>query len=72
MLFRSLVPNKVGAVSGLFFGFAFGMGGLGEALLGVLADATSITFVYDVCAALPAIGLLAVFLPDDARAIRGT
>ena len=69
---QELVPNKVGAVSGLFFGFAFGMGGLGAALLGVLADATSITFVYDVCAALPAIGLLAVFLPDDARAIRGT
>jgi FSR family fosmidomycin resistance protein-like MFS transporter len=65
---QELVPNKVGAVSGLFFGFAFGMGGLGAALLGVLADATSITFVYDVCAVLPALGLLAVFLPDDSRA----
>jgi FSR family fosmidomycin resistance protein-like MFS transporter len=69
---QELVPHKVGAISGLFFGFAFGMGGLGAALLGVLADATSITFVYDVCAVLPAIGLLAVFLPDDSRTKRVT
>jgi FSR family fosmidomycin resistance protein-like MFS transporter len=69
---QELVPHKVGAISGLFFGFAFGMGGLGAALLGVLADATSITFVYDVCAILPAIGLLAVFLPDDSRTKRVT
>ena len=51
-------------MSGLFFGLAFGMGGLGAALLGVLADATSIGFVYQVCAFLPAIGLLAAFLPE--------
>ena len=69
---QELVPHKVGAISGLFFGFAFGMGGLGAALLGVLADATSITFVYDVCAILPAIGLLAVFLPEDSRTKRVT
>lgn len=59
-----LVPGRVGAVSGLFFGLAFGMGGLGAALLGALADWTSIAFVYHVCSFLPAIGLLAVLLPD--------
>ncbi len=61
---QELVPGRVGMVSGLFFGLAFGMGGLGAALLGRLADATSITFVYGVCAFLPALGLLAVFLPN--------
>jgi MFS transporter, FSR family, fosmidomycin resistance protein len=59
-----LVPGRVGTVAGLFFGFAFGMGGLGAALLGGLADLTSIDFVYQVCAFLPAIGLLAAFLPN--------
>jgi FSR family fosmidomycin resistance protein-like MFS transporter len=64
-----LIPGKVGTVAGLFFGFAFGMGGLGAALLGWLADLTSIGFVYKVCAFLPAIGLLAALLPnlDGAR-----
>jgi FSR family fosmidomycin resistance protein-like MFS transporter len=61
---QDLIPGKVGAVSGLFFGLAFGMGGIGAAVLGALADATSIEFVYKVCAFLPAIGLLAIFLPD--------
>ena len=61
---QDLVPGKVGAVSGLFFGLAFGMGGIGAALLGQLADATSITFVYKVCSFLPAIGLLTAFLPN--------
>jgi len=61
---QDLVPGKVGAISGLFFGLAFGMGGIGAAVLGALADWTSITFVYQVCAFLPAIGLLAVFLPE--------
>lgn len=61
---QDLVPGKVGAVSGLFFGLAFGMGGIGAALLGELADATSITYVYQVCAFLPAIGLLTAFLPN--------
>jgi len=60
---QELVPGKVGAISGLFFGFAFGMGGLGAALLGQLADATSIATVYQVCAFLPLIGLLTAFLP---------
>jgi FSR family fosmidomycin resistance protein-like MFS transporter len=66
---QDLVPGKVGAVSGLFFGLAFGMGGIGAALLGRLADATSIEFVYSVCSFLPVIGLLAAFLPnlDQAR-----
>ena len=67
---QELVPGRVGAVAGLFFGFAFGMGGLGAALLGVLADHTSIYFVYRVCAFLPLIGLLAAFLPDLDRARR--
>lgn len=59
-----LVPGKVGLISGLFFGFAFGMGGIGAAVLGKLADWTSIIFVYKVCAYLPALGLLAGFLPE--------
>jgi FSR family fosmidomycin resistance protein-like MFS transporter len=61
---QELLPGKLGMISGLFYGFAFGMGGIGAALLGELADATSITFVYKICAFLPAIGLLTVFLPD--------
>jgi MFS transporter, FSR family, fosmidomycin resistance protein len=61
---QELIPGKVGAVSGLFFGFAFGMGGLGAAALGLLADATSIDYVYSVCAFLPLLGVVAVLLPD--------
>src|SRR5216117_3826217 len=61
---QELMPGRVGAVSGLFFGFAFGLGGVGAALLGKLADLTSIDFVYHVCAYLPAIGILTAFLPD--------
>lgn len=64
---QELVPAKVGAVSGLFFGLSFGMGGLGAAALGWLADLKGIAFVYEVCSFLPAIGLLAAFLPDLAR-----
>ena len=64
---QELVPGKVGTISGLFFGFAFGMGGLGAALLGELADLTSIETVYQVCAFLPVIGLLTVFLPNLER-----
>jgi FSR family fosmidomycin resistance protein-like MFS transporter len=67
---QELLPGKVGTVSGMFFGFAFGMGGLGAALLGVLADRTSIDFVYEVCAFLPLIGLLTVFLPNMERAAK--
>jgi FSR family fosmidomycin resistance protein-like MFS transporter len=62
---QELVPGKVGLISGLFFGFAFGMGGIGAASLGILADHTSVIFVYKVCAYLPAIGLLTGLLPDD-------
>ncbi len=60
---QELMPGKVGMVSGLFFGFAFGMGGLGAAVLGVLADRTSIAFVYQSIAYLPLLGLVAVLLP---------
>ncbi len=61
---QELVPGRIGTISGLVFGLAFGLGGLGAALLGLLADATSIGVVFQVCAYLPAIGLLAVLLPD--------
>jgi FSR family fosmidomycin resistance protein-like MFS transporter len=61
---QELLPGNVGMVSGLFFGFAFGIGGIGAAALGKLADHTSITFVYHVCAYLPAIGMLTAFLPN--------
>ena len=61
---QELVPGRVGMISGLCFGFAFGMAGLGAAVLGELADVTSINFVYTVCSFLPAVGLLAAFLPN--------
>jgi FSR family fosmidomycin resistance protein-like MFS transporter len=61
---QELLPRRVGTVAGLFFGFAFGMGGLGAAVLGVLADWTSIEFVYRLCAFLPLFGLLTAFLPN--------
>lgn len=61
---QELLPKKLGMVSGLFYGFAFGMGGLGSALLGNLADHTSITYVYQLCAYLPLIGIIAFFLPN--------
>jgi MFS transporter, FSR family, fosmidomycin resistance protein len=61
---QELMPGRIGMVSGLFFGLAFGLGGLGAALLGKLADLTSINFVYHVCAYLPAIGILTALLPD--------
>lgn len=61
---QELIPGRTGLVAGLFFGFAFGMGGIGSAVLGRLADYTSIYFVYQVCAYLPLIGLLTAFLPE--------
>jgi MFS transporter, FSR family, fosmidomycin resistance protein len=64
---QELMPGKVGMISGLCFGFAFGMAGLGAAVLGWLADLTSINFVYQVCSYLPAVGLLAAFLPNIER-----
>lgn len=64
---QELLPGKIGAVSGLFFGFAFGMGGIGAAALGRLADVYGIDTVYQLCAFLPLIGLLTAFLPDLGR-----
>jgi FSR family fosmidomycin resistance protein-like MFS transporter len=61
---QELIPSRVGLVSGLFFGFAFGMGGLGSAALGALADHRGIDYVFQVCAFLPLLGLLTAFLPD--------
>lgn len=61
---QELVPGRVGMIAGLFFGLAFGMGGLGAAALGHLADVTSISYVYQVCAYLPLLGVVAVLLPD--------
>ncbi|HSY53440.1 MAG TPA: MFS transporter [Opitutaceae bacterium] len=60
---QELIPNRIGLVSGIFFGFAFGMGGIGSAVLGSLADHTSINYVFHVCSFLPLIGLLTAFLP---------
>jgi MFS transporter, FSR family, fosmidomycin resistance protein len=67
---QELVPHRFGMISGVFFGVAFGIGGLGAAVLGKLADHTSIGLVYQVCSFLPALGLLAVFLPTMARHAR--
>ena len=64
---QELMPGRTGTVAGLFFGFAFGMGGIGAAVLGKLADIWGITTVYEVCAFLPLIGLLAALLPDVER-----
>ena len=61
---QELVPGKVGLIAGLFFGFAFGMGGVGAALIGKLADVAGINFAYKLCSFLPAIGLLTGFLPN--------
>lgn len=67
---QELLPGRVGMVSGLFFGVAFGVAAVVAALLGVLADAKGIDFVFQICAFLPAIGLLTVFLPDEGRLTR--
>lgn len=61
---QELLPGKVGMVSGLFYGFAFGMGGLGSAILGFLVDKTSISYVYELCSYLPLIGIFTLFLPN--------
>jgi FSR family fosmidomycin resistance protein-like MFS transporter len=61
---QELIPGKVGAVSGLFFGFAFGIGGIGAAVLGAVADVRGIDFVYRLCAYLPLLGVAAAFLPN--------
>jgi MFS transporter, FSR family, fosmidomycin resistance protein len=61
---QEMMPGRVGMVSGLFFGLTFGIGGLGAALLGILADHAGIDFVFQVCSYLPAIGVFTVFLPS--------
>ena len=61
---QELLPKKLGMVSGLFYGFAFGMGGVGSAVLGLWADATSIQYIYHICSFLPIIGIIAYFLPN--------
>ena len=60
---QDLLPGRVGLVAGVFFGFSFGLGGIGAAALGELADRTSLDTVYAICAFLPAIGLLTILLP---------
>jgi len=64
---QELMPHRLGMISGLFYGMAFGFGGIGAAVLGQVADWKGITFVYQICAFLPAIGLLAIFLPQIKR-----
>ena len=61
---HELIPGRVGLVSGMFFGLAFGLGGLGAAVMGVIADAHGIVFIYKLCSYLPALGLVAFLLPD--------
>jgi MFS transporter, FSR family, fosmidomycin resistance protein len=67
---QELMPHRFGMISGVFFGVAFGIGGLGAAVLGKVADHTGIGFVYQICAFLPALGLLAVFLPKMPKILR--
>ena len=69
---QELVPGRVGMIAGLFFGLAFGLGGIGSAVLGAMADRTSIPFVFQVCSYLPLIGLLTWLLPDLERRRRGS
>ena len=64
---QELVPGKVGLMAGLFFGIAFGMGGIGSAVLGLLADSRGIPFVFHICSFLPLIGLLTALLPNVER-----
>src|SRR5690606_31500380 len=66
---QELVPGRVGMIAGIFFGIAFGVGGIAAALLGVLADSHGLDTVHTVCAFLPALGLLTIFLPGK-RALR--
>ena len=68
---QELLPGRVGLVAGIFFGFSFGLGGLGAAALGQLADWTSIRTVYNVCAFLPLLGLATAFLPKVGRPAQG-
>lgn len=65
---QELVPGRVGMIAGVFFGFAFGMGGIAAALLGIVADVKGIDFVYRICSYLPLLGLLTIFLPNMKQA----
>jgi FSR family fosmidomycin resistance protein-like MFS transporter len=65
---QELLPGRVGMVSGLFFGLAFGIAGIAAAALGIVADRTSIEFVYQICSYLPLLGLLTIFLPKMEKA----
>jgi FSR family fosmidomycin resistance protein-like MFS transporter len=67
---QELVPGRVGMIAGLFFGFAFGIGGIGAAGLGMVADRMGIEFVYRICSYLPLLGLLTIFLPDIGKGRR--
>jgi MFS transporter, FSR family, fosmidomycin resistance protein len=67
---QELVPGRVGLIAGIFFGFAFGMGGIAAAVLGAIADAQGIRTVFVICAFLPFLGLLTVLLPKESD-IRG-
>ena len=67
---QELVPGRVGMIAGLFFGFAFGIAGIGAAVLGMVADRTSIEYVYKICSFLPLLGLLTILLPDIGRGRR--
>jgi len=64
---QELMPGRVGMIAGIFFGFAFGAGGIAAAALGAVADATSIEYVFWLCSFLPLVGLLTIFLPDMSR-----
>jgi len=66
------LPGKIGMISGLFFGFAFGIAGLGSAILGVLADASGIEWVYKLCSFLPLMGIIAWYLPNLNKRIKKT
>lgn len=68
---QELVPGRTGMIAGLFFGFAFGMGGISAAALGLLADARGLEFVFDVCSVLPVLGLLTVLLPRPGALVQG-
>lgn len=67
---QELIPGNIGMISGLFFGLAFGMGGIGSVCLGALADATNINFVFKICSLLPLLGLLTAFLPDTKKQLK--
>ena len=67
---QELLPGRIGMVAGMFFGFAFGIGGVAAAVLGAIADVSGIQYVFWLCSFLPLLGLLTVFLPDMRRPVR--